>query len=153
MTGEVLMFNGTVSEIPEGYALSDGNNGTTDLGGYPLVCVSDASTDPGATVGQDSYSISESEMASHNHNISTDSFSHKHTTGANPDARIENDAGAPDPGAIESPTGGFGERSGSAGAHDHGTVSVGSAGGSSSSVDNRPSMKSQLFIERIAEDG
>ena len=44
--GMILMWSGYVSEIPEGWALCDGNNGTPPLSGRFVVCVKAMGGDP-----------------------------------------------------------------------------------------------------------
>lgn len=83
-TNTIIIWSGLLSNIPAGWVLCDGANGTPDLRDRFAKGVSTASTNPGGTGGQTSYTISSSQMASHSHGGSTDSVgSHSHPLGYN----------------------------------------------------------------------
>lgn len=67
----ISMWSGTISNIPTGWVVCDGNNKTPDLTGKFVKGVSNSSEIPGSVSGQDSYSISESQLPSHRHTGST----------------------------------------------------------------------------------
>ncbi|MBI5101971.1 MAG: hypothetical protein HZB33_09090 [Nitrospirae bacterium] len=69
-TGGIMMWSGAVNQIPAGWALCDGNNGTPNLmdkfivgagGGYAV----------GATGGEATHTLTVNEMPSHSHPISS----------------------------------------------------------------------------------
>lgn len=70
--GAIIMWSGTTSNIPTGWALCDGQNGTPDLrdrfivGAGPGYAV-------GATGGEATHKLTETEMPSHGHDIEKDS--------------------------------------------------------------------------------
>jgi hypothetical protein len=55
MVGIICLWSGTISEIPIGWVLCDGNNGTPDLTDKFILGVSDSSEDPGSTGGQQTH--------------------------------------------------------------------------------------------------
>ena len=77
--GMVLMWSGLISQIPEGWALCDGQDGRPNLLGRFVVGVSSATTDPGGTGGNNTTVLTESQLPSHNHNISLPSVTCSHT--------------------------------------------------------------------------
>lgn len=135
-SGMILPFKGNAGSIPEGWFLCDGNNGTPDLRGKHLKNVPDGVTDPGATGGQDSVSLSENQMPAHAHGGSTGSKgSHQHPYGRG----VTEDTGS-------------GRRTGgslttaSAGSHAH-AINDDNAG-SGNSIDNRPEYIELNYIQR-----
>lgn len=75
--GYISMYSGPLSEIPDGWAICDGNNGTPNLLGKFLKGVN-TGDEIGRTGGQESWTMSESQMPSHSHSGSTDSDDHSH---------------------------------------------------------------------------
>ena len=62
--GGVIVWPGTIANIPSGWVICDGNNGTTNYLGRFLEGVATAATNPGATGGATSKTSS-----NHNHTI------------------------------------------------------------------------------------
>lgn len=147
LDSEIVMFTGSLSSIPSGWLVCDGSNGTPDL--TDRFVKGDSSPDSGsyATGGQDSYTLSETQMPEHGHSGSTDEHSSSHghqwnyhTHGATYD--IFSGHGT----AVDN-NNSFGDTqhsSSSSGDHSHG-FDIGSAGGSSA-VDNRPAFYEVAFI-------
>lgn len=79
-SGTIVLWAGLLSDIPAGWVLCDGNNGTPNLlDRYPK-SVPDTATDPGTTGGTDSVTLTTTEIPSHNHPGTTDSAGdHSHT--------------------------------------------------------------------------
>ena len=50
-SGAIVIWSGAITDIPEGWVLCDGNNGTPNLLDKFVKCVPDSSTNPGATGG------------------------------------------------------------------------------------------------------
>lgn len=71
-TGIITLWVGAIVDIPEGWALCDGNNGTPDLRNRFIVGAGDT-YDPGDNGGNNN----------HDHNFTTDG--HSHTLGAGVD--------------------------------------------------------------------
>ncbi len=86
--GVIVMWSGALEDIPEGWSLCDGENGTPDLRGRFLVGVADSSTDPGDTGGSDSVTLTTDELPSHDHTVNDPGHSHStnwvHASGSEP---------------------------------------------------------------------
>ena len=90
-SGGIIMWSGTVANIPSGWYLCNGSYGTPDLRDR-FVVGAGSSYNPGNTGGSETVSISTSNMPSHNHSVSSHSHtipshahtvsSHSHTIGA-----------------------------------------------------------------------
>lgn len=133
----ILPFNGTSADIPNGWVLCDGMNGTPDLRGKHLKSVPDTATDPGGVGGQDSVSLTTAQIASHTHGGSTDSqANHNHAYGY----------GLTDGTGNEWTISGSNTTS-SGGGHSH-TFSTGSVG-SGSSIDNKPAHMELNYIQKV----
>lgn len=80
-TGVILMWSGEIVDIPSGWVLCDGNNGTPDLRNRFVMGAGDA-YDVGATGGESFVTLTTHEIPSHKHsNSSTGSAgSHSHNT-------------------------------------------------------------------------
>jgi len=79
--GIIEIFVGLLANIPSGWRLCDGSNGTPDLRERFVRGVASAVTEPGATGGLDDVTLTSSEIAPHNHTLVA--YSHKHNfTGA-----------------------------------------------------------------------
>ena len=68
--GMILMWSGLISQIPEGWALCDGQEGRPNLLGRFVVGVSSAATNPGATGGSNSMTLTTTHLPSHRHDVS-----------------------------------------------------------------------------------
>jgi microcystin-dependent protein len=66
-SGVILMWSGAIANIPAGWALCDGNNGTPNLLDRFIVSVPNAGTNPGATGGANTYNLTESQLPPHSH--------------------------------------------------------------------------------------
>lgn len=62
----IMIWNGSVTNIPDGWALCDGANGTPDLR-ERFVAGADSTPEVGSAVGSSSYTLSESQMPGHTH--------------------------------------------------------------------------------------
>lgn len=63
--GTIIMFNGTASKIPDGWAICDGTNGTPNL----IDRFIKASNVAGSTGGTDSFTLTVSNLPAHSHNV------------------------------------------------------------------------------------
>lgn len=142
-SNSVLPFLGPVSAVPEGWVVCDGTLGTQDIRERYVRGVASNVTLPGSTGGQNSYTISSSQIASHSHNGNTGSAGeHRHQfhenrwyTGwccSNGTGYMGGPLGASDP----------------AGSHSHSNLNLGNSGGSSS-VDSNPAYVETLYIQKL----
>ena len=145
--GTIVMWSGSLAEIPDGWALCDGTNGTPDLTDRFILSVS-ASEDPGETGGSHTKTLSVSNLPSHTHSFTTDSAgAHSHRI------RVEKYGGSNDP-RFPYPIEGWAATTymgegliEAAGAHTHsGTTD---ATGSGSSFDIRPKYYKLAFIMKL----
>lgn len=66
--GAIIMWSGLISNIPAGWALCDGTNGTPDLRDKFIYGVS-AGENPGATGGNNFYSLTIEQLPPHTHSL------------------------------------------------------------------------------------
>ena len=88
VSGMIILWSGNTGNIPSGFVLCDGNNGTPNLTDRFIVGAG-AAYSPGATGGSSSVTLSVSQMPSHSHTINNHnhSFSASTTTG-NPNTSL-----------------------------------------------------------------
>lgn len=87
-TGGIIMWSGAIVDIPSGWALCDGNNGTPDLEDRFVLGTGNRFA-PGDTGGEEQHILTEAEMPSHHHSVDPPSTStsatgnHRHSIPAN----------------------------------------------------------------------
>ena len=138
----ILVWTGLLSDIPAGWLLCDGNNGTPDMRERFVRGTSNSDITPGGVGGQDSLTLSETELPSHSHSGSTSTDGdHSHTV-------YHESVGNMDRDLSDMVSSGGGDHSGGRttydGYHSH-SLSFGSAGGTSS-IDNRPAYYEVAYI-------
>lgn len=69
--GGIIMWSGSVDQIPEGWALCDGANGTPDLRDRFIVGAGN-NYSIGSTGGSEKHTLTVDEMPSHNHSLNQD---------------------------------------------------------------------------------
>jgi hypothetical protein len=69
-TGGIIMWSGTTANIPTGWLLCDGSNGTPNLIAKFVRGINSASANAGATGGSDTVTLSVDEIPSHTHTFS-----------------------------------------------------------------------------------
>jgi microcystin-dependent protein len=67
-SGVICMWSGASSEIPDGWALCNGSNGTPDLRNRFIVGAGSSYT-VGATGGSDTVTLTDSQMPKHSHTV------------------------------------------------------------------------------------
>lgn len=144
---KVIVWTGAITDIPAGWFVCDGNNGTPNLTNKMLRGHGSANTSAGATGGANQKTISESQMASHTHSVTVDSTvlgSHNHgiTRGSNNWEQLDTSTGSNDSFKYNSET--FETQTN--GQHAH-SFSVGNTG-TESSIENRPGHKNVIYIMR-----
>lgn len=138
--GTIQIWGGNISDIPAGWVICDGNNGTPDLTDKFVKSVSGAGTDPGNVVGQNSKSISKSQMPPHSHTGSTSNTTIDH----NHQYSVKNNQDHDDGGTDQDWTQ---DQETSSTSHSH-PLSIGSAG-SGNSMSNIPQNYEIAFITKL----
>ncbi len=82
-TGAILMWSGTITDIPTGWLLCDGNSGTPNLVGKFIRGVNTSSTNPGGSGGADSRTLTIPRMEVW-YDVAGDSSSQSGHEGSNP---------------------------------------------------------------------
>lgn len=139
-SGIILPWYSSDKSVPPGWFLCNGNNGTPDLRDRFVKSVPDGTTDPGATGGESSKSLSTSQLPAHNHTGSTNnSGGHDHSFGAESHSIGSGNSG--------DHCMGYGSTNVSSdGSHSH-SLSVNDSGGDGS-YDNRPKHLTMFFIKK-----
>jgi len=136
-SGVILMWSGSISNIPSGWVLCDGNNGTPNLQDR-FVVGAGANYTVDSTGGSANVTLTESEMPSHNHSGSTTtdgSHSHTYYTGRD-NGGTPGSSGSAD--SVDTAS------TASAGDHNH-SLSINSSGGDSAH-ENRPPYYALAYI-------
>lgn len=138
-SGTILMWAGTLADMPSGWVLCDGNNGTPDLRDRFIKSTTSVSDSTGATGGQSSYTVTTAKMAPHDHNGETDeagdhshALNHVYYSNSRHGSNANNAKGNGSTGSSTD------------GAHTH-SMSVDTVG-SGQSVDNMPAYYELAFI-------
>lgn len=140
--GTIIMWSGALADIPAGWVICDGNNGTPNLLDRFAKQVPDGVTDPGATGGAVSQSMSSAQMPAHNHTGYTGSQGdHVHNYyGTNNYAIFYGDGSGDSNGDID-------QSMTADGSHTHNlSSSTSDATGSGSTWENRPAYYEVAFI-------
>ena len=142
--GAIMMWAGSAAELPDGYALCNGQNGTPDLRSRFVVGLnpSDGDYDTiGKTGGAKTVTLTEAQMPSHSHGGTTSlDGNHTHSySKASTIGRRGKDNGSFDYGSVSSAA------TSTAGAHTH-TFTTGAKGGGQAH-ENRPPYYVLAFIQ------
>lgn len=137
--GTILMWGQPLADIPSGWVLCDGNNGTPNLLNRFLRGAPSGS-DPGGTGGTHSYTLSTAQLPSHSHSPNMYSNgTHDHIFATDDQGWNEDDNGIKPSGS-----GYGGATSTTNGDHTHSANS--STTGSDNAVDNRPAFHELAYI-------
>lgn len=144
------MWSGTIANIPAGYALCDGNNGTPNLLDRFIVSVPNAVTNPGATGGANNYTLSVAQLPAHSHTGSgTTSTDGDHSHSQSGYNLIGNSGPIPFYNWANNNYSTNDPNTGIAGAHNHTFSFTTSQTGSGASIDNRPAYYALAFIMKL----
>lgn len=137
----IVLWHDEVSNIPAGWVVCDGNNGTPDLRDRFMKATKKRSSVPGATGGENSKILSEGQMPSHTHGASVDTTgSHQHGIGVEESAETNGNASVGGDGGDDGDTTANGSHS-----HSYTLDSVGSG----NSIENRPPYIESYYIMRL----
>ena len=136
-SGVIVMWSGSTDEIPEGWALCDGDDGRPNLLNRFIRSIADYVEVPGALGGQDSISLTESQMPAHSHGVADPGHNHSTTRvcASGPTTGLTGVVSA-------SPCGSLGTSSTTTG------ISIAEAG-SGAPIDNRPAFYTLAFIIKL----
>ena len=85
-SGAIMMWNGTNANIPSGFVLCDGNNGTPDLTDK-FILGRGASSNSGNSGGSNTVTLAETNLPSHSHGagnyVTSNTGAHSHTLSGN----------------------------------------------------------------------
>src|SRR3972149_3955909 len=132
--GGIIMWAGTIANIPSGWALCTGIGGTPDLRDMFVVGAA-VGADAGATGGASSYTLTMAQMPSHSHakgTLATANDTHNHTIG------IRNNYGSQVDRAGGAWTGTNSTYDSGNDTHSHTVTGSTASAGSGNSIDNRP---------------
>ncbi len=142
--GTITIWTQNTGDIPSGWALCDGGNGTPNLLGKFVKGTSSASSSTGSTGGGSSYTISSSQMRSHSHGGSTNSASsHDHSIGEHTNTSGTGGYLGGTPWEDREST----RTTASAGSHSHDATT--NSSGSGNSVDNIPAYMEVCYIMKL----
>ena len=147
-SGGIIMWSGSIANVPSGWYLCDGNNGTPNLTGKFIVHAdadSGGTYAPGDTGGADTVALSEAEMPAHTHTFSgttntTGAHTHTVVTLGLSSAVRQSEVS---PGGILDP---YTNTTSSAGNHSHTFSGTTSSTGSGSAHENRPPYYALAYI-------
>jgi len=142
---KIVIWTDSISEIPSGWYVCDGNNGTPDLTDKMLRGPGASSSSAGTTGGTNQKSIDVSQMPPHSHSASMDDEKigdHNHEIGQPTDKWNGMDDDVRNSPSFEYSSTSY--DTGTNGYHSH-NYSVGSTGGGAD-VENRPSYKNVIYI-------
>ena len=149
VSGMIILWSGNTGNIPTGFVLCDGNNGTPNLTDK-FVVGAGAAYSPGAEGGSSSVTLSTANLPSHNHSFSATTsnvnLSHNHSyqsanhPGSGPE---QNQSGGPE----DRTSFNVNKTTGNAlGNHNHTVSGTTGSIGSGSSVENRPPYYALCYI-------
>ena len=151
--GGIIMFSGSLGDLPDGWVLCDGSNGTPDLRDR-FVVGAEGAYSQGSTGGQDAVTLTTAQLPSHSHGAgsldTSEQSNHQHTTptatsssGTQFQAVDAETRPVTSEDIVSVPTS-------SSGAHNHSVSGSTANAGSGSSHENRPPYYALAFIMRVA---
>lgn len=145
-SGVILIWTNPISELPNGWVICDGNNGTPDLIDRYVKSIPDAATDPGSVGGTNSTILDSSHLPSHNHSASmSSSGDHRHKV---PNHEVDNAGVQYRTGPMDYDPDKTSESVDSTSVdHNHSITTDPTGGGSS--IDNRPVSYEAIYIQKL----
>lgn len=139
----IVFWSGAISNIPAGWVLCDGNNGTPDMRERFVRGTANATTSTGSTNGEDEFYLNDAHLPEHSHTASTSKDGdHKHTVSiyTQPDIDRYLNTGPPERPNNDD----YSAETETTGAHTHPTTI--SDTGSWDWIDNRPQYYEVAYI-------
>lgn len=144
--GGIIMWHGSVDDIPKGWALCNGSNGTPDLSGKFIIGAG-VRYRVDSTGGEERVTLSTSEMPAHRHSVSLkEAGDHAHTYKVDTGAHGDFGTGLMGTGKWDNLANGMAPTT-SAGSHSHDATI--SSTGNSSSHNNLPPYYALCFIMKL----
>jgi microcystin-dependent protein len=144
---KIILWTKPISEIPSGWYICDGNNGTPDLTDKMLRGHGAGKTSAGTTGGENQKMIDQSQMPSHTHSVDmedTNVGDHDHEVGQDTNKWDGMRDHLRQAANFEFSS--YDIKTGTTGYHSH-SFSVGSTG-SKADIENRPEYKKTVYIMR-----
>lgn len=140
-SGTICLWAGLLADIPAGWVICDGMNGTPNLLDQFCKETPDTATNPGATGGQSSYTLTTSQLPPHNHSAASTDTLGDHDHGTSESSGVSGTYtwipySLNDPHGTTTLNGG----------HSH-KLDIGSTGGSSA-INNTPAFYEVAFIQK-----
>lgn len=135
----IVMWHGLLADIPKGWALCDGTNGTPDLLARFVVSVLNSSTEPGTLGGNDTITLAIAELPTHSHSVTEGTHNHDFTnaSGSTGSGAFRTGVGLGDTSTIQETT-------------SNETTGVSASNtGSGSTIENRPVFFEIAYIQQI----
>lgn len=143
-TGIVMTFNGSLSNIPKGWVIADGNNGTPDLRNKYIKGNTDYTSTKNVG-GIKEKQLSYSQLPSHNHTASVNTGgSHTHSVGGQAISSDGSGYRYITSGSVDST-----QPTTNDGGHSHVGGNSSNNSGSNEAIDNRPKSQEVIFIYKI----
>lgn len=143
--GMILLWTGSLSNLPSGWGICDGNNGTPDLRSRFIAGDSQVTGEPVVEKGQNSVTLSESQIPSHNHSGTVDTQGdHNHSINL---GRRADTTGSQNFVGQWDASNSSGDSTDNSGSHSHSGET--DTTGSGSSIENRPEYYEVAFITRL----
>lgn len=150
-SGVIAMWSGQSTNIPDGWALCNGQNGTPNLTDK-FVIGAGAGYTTGATGGKEKHTLTTSEMPSHNHSSgslsasSSGSHTHSYSSSHGSTGRYGMTGGTA---TVVVSTSGSSDTTGSAGSHSHSISGNTSSTGSGAAFEIMPPYYALCFIMKL----
>ncbi|MEM9555735.1 MAG: hypothetical protein AAGC60_15885 [Acidobacteriota bacterium] len=145
-TGLISMWSGSLAEIPRGWVLCDGTEGTPDLRDRFILGTA-GSEEPGATGGVHAFSLTPEQLAEHGHAVSIESAgSHAHPFYRPIHGLIVDYSLAFWPGVNSAWSSWAGETAHTSAGGEHSHAATLETAGAGAAIDNRPAFFTLAFI-------
>lgn len=147
--GMIVMWSGALANIPAGWALCDGTNGTPNLFDRFILSIPNNATNPGSTGGSHLYTLTEAQLPPHSHTGSgTTSVDGQHTH-TMPGYHLYNGTQIPWYNWANNQKADNTNTTSADGAHSHTFSFTTNTTGGGGGIDNRPAYYTLAFIMKM----